>query len=82
MKESIDRDALKLFADSMQRYGQQQYSFERRREWLAKEGGFSTQVWRDQTDMGWLALHIPEADGGFGEVAPRRGRAASGGGTD
>ena len=66
MKESIDRDALKLFADSMQRYGQQQYSFERRREWLAKEGGFSTQVWRDQTDMGWLALHIPEADGGFG----------------
>ena len=54
MKESIDRDALKLFADSMQRYGQQQYSFERRREWLAKEGGFSTQVWRDQTDMGWL----------------------------
>ena len=66
MHESIDRDTLKLFADSVQRYGEQQYAFERRREWLATEGGFSAQAWRDQADMGWLALHRPVADGGFG----------------
>ncbi|NDH54944.1 MAG: acyl-CoA dehydrogenase, partial [Betaproteobacteria bacterium] len=66
MNESIDRGTLELFAASVQRYGQQQYSFERRREWLASEGGFSVQAWRDQTDMGWLDLHKPVADGGFG----------------
>ncbi len=64
--ESVDRDTLKLFADSVSRYGQEQYPFERHREWLAAEGSFSAQAWRDQTEMGWLALHLPVADGGFG----------------
>ncbi len=36
------------------------------REIMESEEGFDAGLWTDIADQGWLAMHIPEADGGAG----------------
>jgi alkylation response protein AidB-like acyl-CoA dehydrogenase len=60
---TTDADTLEMLRDTMQRYAAEQYGFSQRRAFLA-EGG-SPQAWRDYASFGWLALRLPEADGGL-----------------
>ncbi len=42
------------------------YAFEARRKNMEMDGGFSRAVWAQFAELGWLALAIPEANGGLG----------------
>jgi len=55
-----------LFADTLQRYLAQHYSFEHRRGILRSPEGWSRQIWTGLADLGLLGLEIPEEDGGMG----------------
>lgn len=63
--ELLDADTLGLLRESLERYGREQYGFERRRERLADKAGFGRDAWKDYADMGWLAMPLPADDGGF-----------------
>ncbi|MGH8456583.1 MAG: acyl-CoA dehydrogenase family protein [Stenotrophobium sp.] len=52
--------------DSLARYIQKEYGFERRRAILRSAEGWSREVWRQFADMGLLALGVPEQHGGLG----------------
>ncbi len=58
-----------LLADSVQRYLDDRYSFEARKQWLkAMDDGaaHSPTVWNELAGLGVLALRVPEQDGGLG----------------
>ena len=58
-----------LLADSVQRYLDDRYSFEARKQWLkATDDGaaHSPTVWNELAGLGVLALRVPEQDGGLG----------------
>lgn len=58
-----------LLADSVQRYLDDRYSFEARKQWLkATDDGaaHSPTVWNELAGLGVLALGVPEQDGGLG----------------
>ncbi|MEO6361795.1 MAG: acyl-CoA dehydrogenase family protein [Caldimonas sp.] len=57
-----DQDMLR---DSVRRWVERGYSFERRHG-IAKAGGASAEAWQEIADLGILGLQIPEADGGLG----------------
>ena len=56
----------RLLAESVERFVQNDYGFERRRSILAMEGGFDPANWQTFAELGWLGVPFPEADGGFG----------------
>ena len=62
---SLDADTLRLFTDSVQRYGQDKYGFDTYRSSLRAKPYFSAQAWRDYADMGWLGAALPLDEGGF-----------------
>jgi alkylation response protein AidB-like acyl-CoA dehydrogenase len=62
-----DTDTVDMLRDTAQRYAAEQYSFAQRRAVLAE--GSSGRAWRDYAEFGWLALRLPEADGGIGAAA-------------
>lgn len=64
---TTDADTIDMLRDTMQRYAAEQYSFAQRRAVLAE--GSSGRAWRDYAEFGWLALRLPEADGGIGADA-------------
>jgi alkylation response protein AidB-like acyl-CoA dehydrogenase len=43
-----------------------QVSFERVRQWMTSESGYDAALWRDLGALGWLAVALPEAQGGAG----------------
>lgn len=55
-----------LLADSAERYLRDTYDFNDRRERCQTGRYRSPEHWRAFADMGWLALLIPEAQGGLG----------------
>jgi alkylation response protein AidB-like acyl-CoA dehydrogenase len=58
-----------LLADSVQRYLDDRYSFEARKQWLKAMGdgaAHSPTVWNELAGLGVLALRVPEQDGGLG----------------
>ncbi len=59
-------DDQKLLAESADRFVQNDYAFDVRRRSMAGDGGFSRDIWARFADLGWLALPIPEANGGLG----------------
>ncbi len=59
-------DEQKLIAESVERFVQDNYPLETRRELAAKDPGFSREHWSTMAELGWLALPFEEADGGFG----------------
>ena len=58
-----------LLAESVQRYLDDRYSFEARKQWLKAMGDGaapSPTVWNELAGLGVLALLVPEKDGGLG----------------
>ncbi len=58
-----------LFQDSIGKYLADTYSFEQRQQRLEKNASFSADVWRDASELGWLAMPFPEDCGGYGGTA-------------
>jgi alkylation response protein AidB-like acyl-CoA dehydrogenase len=56
----------RLLRDSAERFASQRYDTAQRRMSLACEGRWSREIWREIADLGWLAVGVPEADGGLG----------------
>ena len=62
-------DEQSMLQDSVQRFIQNDYSFEHRQKLIASDEGFSRDNWAAFAELGWLALPFSEADGGFGGTA-------------
>jgi alkylation response protein AidB-like acyl-CoA dehydrogenase len=60
---TTDLDTIALLRDSAQRYAADNYDFLQRHAVL--EAGHSAKAWRDYAELGWLALRLPEEDGGL-----------------
>ena len=58
-------DDQEMLRDSVRRWVDKAYTFERRRD-IVKAGGFSKEAWKDLADLGLLGLSVPEAEGGLG----------------
>jgi alkylation response protein AidB-like acyl-CoA dehydrogenase len=52
--------------DTLTRFVQKEYAFEKRREIIKSKQGWSTEVWGKLTEMGLTAIGIPEEHGGLG----------------
>ncbi|MCZ7563257.1 MAG: acyl-CoA dehydrogenase [Burkholderiales bacterium] len=55
-----------LLRDSLARFVEREYTFEKRRAIVRSAEGFSREVWTQLAEMGLLGLTLPEAHGGFG----------------
>ncbi len=55
-----------LLADSVQRFIQNDYTFDARQKLLKTEEGFSRDTWNSFAELGWLALPFAEEVGGIG----------------
>ena len=55
-----------MLKDGVERFIQQEYGFEARREIAAGDEGFSRARWQDYAELGWLGLSVPEEVGGLG----------------
>ncbi len=58
-------DDQEMLRDSVRRWVERGYDFERRRG-IVKAGGFSAEAWQELADLGILGLQIDEANGGLG----------------
>jgi alkylation response protein AidB-like acyl-CoA dehydrogenase len=56
----------RLLTESLERFRQQDYTFEKRRAQLKKLGAADDPTWSMLTEMGWLAATLPEEHGGLG----------------
>jgi alkylation response protein AidB-like acyl-CoA dehydrogenase len=54
-----------MLKDGVERFIQQEYGFEARREIAAGDEGFSRARWQDYAELGWLGLSLPEEVGGL-----------------
>ena len=54
--------------DAVARWVEKGYTFERRQS-IAKQGGFSREVWNELAELGLTALTVPEQYGGLGQSA-------------
>lgn len=59
----------KLLGDSLRRWATKDYSFDRRKQIIHSDSGVSGDAWAALTDLGLLALPVPEAQGGFNASA-------------
>lgn len=55
-----------MLRDSVARFVQDQYDYDKRREGVAKEHGYSAEVWQTFAELGWLSIPFAEEHGGFG----------------
>ena len=55
-----------LLQDSLKRFVQKEYAFEKRKAILNSPEGFSREIWEQLADMGVLGLPFAEEYGGFG----------------
>ena len=56
----------RLLKESLERFRQQDYAFEKRKGLLAKLGAKDDPVWAQFAELGWLAATLPEQHGGLG----------------
>ena len=61
----MDVEAAVMLRDSAQRYAADNYSFLQRRAVLADPAGWSANAWQAYGELGWLALRLPEEQGGL-----------------
>jgi alkylation response protein AidB-like acyl-CoA dehydrogenase len=59
-------DEQRLLRESADRFVNETYTADHRRKVASDPLGFSTKIWKQFADLGWLALPIAEADGGLG----------------
>lgn len=55
-----------MLKESMQRWFQDNYSFDQRQVIAASSEGFSRENWQTFAELGWLSIPFSEAHGGFG----------------
>ncbi|HET8705969.1 MAG TPA: acyl-CoA dehydrogenase [Pseudomonadales bacterium] len=55
-----------LLRDSIRKFVQSEYDFEKRRKLANSELGYSKENWSKFAELGWLAVPFSEEDGGFG----------------
>jgi alkylation response protein AidB-like acyl-CoA dehydrogenase len=55
-----------MLQDSLQKFIQKDYSFEKRRDVLNTKLGYSATVWAQLAEQGVLGIGLPEEHGGFG----------------
>jgi len=55
-----------MLRESMQRWFQDNYSFEQRRQISESDEGFSREHWQTFAELGWLSVPFAETHGGFG----------------
>lgn len=55
-----------LLQESVQRFVQDNYSFEQRRKLVDTDQGFSDDNWNTFAELGWLGMAFPEDAGGYG----------------
>jgi alkylation response protein AidB-like acyl-CoA dehydrogenase len=58
-------DDQQMLRDTVHKWVEKDYTFERRRE-IVKAGGYSKEAWQGLADLGVLGLFVPEAHGGMG----------------
>lgn len=54
-----------MLADSIDKFIENEYSFDTRQKYAASEAGFSDDVWKMIAELGWTAVPFAEEDGGF-----------------
>lgn len=59
-------DEQRLLRESADRFVAETYDADHRRRMASEPQGFSTAIWKQFADLGWLALPVPEAYGGLG----------------
>jgi alkylation response protein AidB-like acyl-CoA dehydrogenase len=62
-------DEQRLLRESVDRFVSETYTADHRRRTANDPPGFSTKIWKQFADLGWLALPISEAHGGLGAGA-------------
>ncbi|MGM9486904.1 acyl-CoA dehydrogenase family protein [Ideonella sp. YS5] len=62
---TTDRDTIEMLRDSVARYAAEHYGFAQRAAFLGSTNGFSAQAWSHYAGFGWLALRLPEHEGGI-----------------
>jgi alkylation response protein AidB-like acyl-CoA dehydrogenase len=55
-----------MLQDSLQKFIQKDYTFDKRREISANSNGYSAEVWAQLAEQGVLSIGLPEEHGGFG----------------
>jgi len=55
-----------LIRDSIARFVQDNYEFDKRNQYVALEHGFSPENWQQMAELGWLSIPFAEEHGGFG----------------
>jgi alkylation response protein AidB-like acyl-CoA dehydrogenase len=58
-----------LLRDSVRKFVEKSYTWDRRKALLESEAGFSRENWASFAELGWTALPFSEADGGIGGKA-------------
>ena len=66
---STDHDTISMLRDVAQRYTADNYDFLKRAKVLEQPQGYSAKAWNDYAEQGWLALRLPEDEGGIGADA-------------
>jgi len=56
----------RLLKESLERFRQQDYAFEKRKTLLAELGAKNDPIWTQFAELGWLAATLPEEHGGLG----------------
>lgn len=59
-------DEQKLIKEQVEKFVQNDYSFETRNKILEMDGGFDRSIWQQFAELGWLGVPFSEEDGGFG----------------
>ena len=59
-------DEQRMLADSVARFGEDHFDFQKWRARALAGGPPNRGAWREMADLGWLALTVPEAHGGVG----------------
>ncbi|MGB5245899.1 MAG: acyl-CoA dehydrogenase family protein [Woeseia sp.] len=58
-------DEQMMLAESVTRFIDNDYSFDKRMKVVESDAAFSTQTWQNFAELGWTAMLFDEADGGF-----------------
>lgn len=54
-----------MLADSIDKFLENDYDFERRMQYAGSDLGYSAEVWQTFAELGWTAVPFSEEDGGF-----------------
>ncbi|OWU84777.1 hypothetical protein ATO6_10675 [Oceanicola sp. 22II-s10i] len=62
-------DEQRMLSESLTRFLNDRYDFEKRKKYVAMDGGFDPAVWKSYAEMGLFALPFSEDEGGLGGTA-------------